>query len=772
MSENLPILWDDKEDSPELKAYLEQFSNKYYFTAAEINQLRDAVNEMAVIQQSTFMGTAEPTATPAGTGNRYWTAVSPGTYANFGGVVVAANSLAIISVTAAGVYSVSQAALTIPLPENKINFWAAEAYPIGTQRNHLGKDWYLPTNAALSTDIPGTSSKWVERLSGYLKKENVLYYESGNFNLIFQQGQWSTVGYSVVNSSTTRICTVPFLIKKSDTLSITLPAGMQYGIAYFNDDLTVAITPPSWNTSATFTLGSTYNYIAIQLSYIAGGTIVPSNASTFIANGKLPYYGLNIKQSLGVATDAVVSQKVVNDLDLYYKNLLKYFDNGNLTLSFSQGIWDTLGQTSPSSNATRISTAPFLIKKGSSLSLTLPAGMQYSLAYFNDNLTLSEKATAWNTATNYTLGSVYNYATIQLSYIAGGNILPSNATAFSATGQVVVYGKNIVQTLGAKDDAVISQKSVTEQLNLISSGNGGVISSSVPMIYSNDNPFNAEANLLFKKAVTQRNIDSSVSDLIIVAGQSNADGRVVKANAPSWLVSSGYTIANYMMWNPTTSTFASYNLDTNNGSYGDNASCFSFDIFFAKAYLDANPTKKLYCIRQTVGGVPITELGFTGGGNRYYRWQPKTNLIAVGDLSMCSKLLEKVNNAITYSFSNSIKLKPAAILFHQGEGDADRSANGGVTAYKQNLSNLSSWLRGLFSAPTLPFLNAYIVGTYNANYPAINTIFNEMVVQDSYMKTVDMSSNYTTIGDGLHYNSAALEYMGNQMYSNYLSYNP
>lgn len=178
MSANLPILWADKEDSPELKAYLEQFSNKYYFTAAEINQLRDAVNEMAVIQQSTFMGTAEPAATPAGTGNRYWTAVSPGTYANFGGVVVAANSLAIISVTAAGVWSVSQTALNLStylkiVDGNKINFWAAQDYPIGTQINHLGKDWYLPTNAALSTDIPGTSSKWVERLSGYLENSDI-----------------------------------------------------------------------------------------------------------------------------------------------------------------------------------------------------------------------------------------------------------------------------------------------------------------------------------------------------------------------------------------------------------------------------------------------------------------------------------------------------------------------------------------------------------------------------------------------------------------------
>ena len=113
MIANLPILWADKINSPELKAVLSQYGPEYCFSAEEINQLRNAVNEMAVIQQATFMGTAEPATTPTGIGNRYWTAVTPGPYTNFGGVVVGANSLAIISVTAAGVFSVSQTAFDI-----------------------------------------------------------------------------------------------------------------------------------------------------------------------------------------------------------------------------------------------------------------------------------------------------------------------------------------------------------------------------------------------------------------------------------------------------------------------------------------------------------------------------------------------------------------------------------------------------------------------------------------------------------------------------------
>jgi hypothetical protein len=43
---NLPINWQDKVNSPELLAYLQQFGEKSYLSAEEINQLRDAINEL------------------------------------------------------------------------------------------------------------------------------------------------------------------------------------------------------------------------------------------------------------------------------------------------------------------------------------------------------------------------------------------------------------------------------------------------------------------------------------------------------------------------------------------------------------------------------------------------------------------------------------------------------------------------------------------------------------------------------------------------------
>ena len=46
MSDNLPILWENKVNNPELLAFLQQYGSAEYLTAEEINQLRDAVNEL------------------------------------------------------------------------------------------------------------------------------------------------------------------------------------------------------------------------------------------------------------------------------------------------------------------------------------------------------------------------------------------------------------------------------------------------------------------------------------------------------------------------------------------------------------------------------------------------------------------------------------------------------------------------------------------------------------------------------------------------------
>nr|WP_315173614.1 hypothetical protein [uncultured Flavobacterium sp.] len=134
---------------------------------------------LLIISSTTgFSGTSvKPTDTPTGTGVASWIALQAGTYTNFGGVIVNANSIAIISRTALGAFSISQTALDLTeykkITDNvKIEAWTAKTFLSGDQVNHLGKDW-VSNATTLSTDIPGTSNKWVDRLGGYANKTDV-----------------------------------------------------------------------------------------------------------------------------------------------------------------------------------------------------------------------------------------------------------------------------------------------------------------------------------------------------------------------------------------------------------------------------------------------------------------------------------------------------------------------------------------------------------------------------------------------------------------------
>jgi hypothetical protein len=54
--EHLPIEWEDKINSPELLAFLQQYGQEHYLSAEEINQIRDALNELSTgISSSAFI---------------------------------------------------------------------------------------------------------------------------------------------------------------------------------------------------------------------------------------------------------------------------------------------------------------------------------------------------------------------------------------------------------------------------------------------------------------------------------------------------------------------------------------------------------------------------------------------------------------------------------------------------------------------------------------------------------------------------------------------
>lgn len=70
-----------------------------------------------------FLGTVTPTDTPTGSGRNYWEAIVPGTYSDFGGVVLPANNRGLIYRDETGAFSISYAALDLTEYSKKIDIF-------------------------------------------------------------------------------------------------------------------------------------------------------------------------------------------------------------------------------------------------------------------------------------------------------------------------------------------------------------------------------------------------------------------------------------------------------------------------------------------------------------------------------------------------------------------------------------------------------------------------------------------------------------------------
>lgn len=244
--------------------------------------------------------------------------------------------------------------------------------------------------------------------------------------------------------------------------------------------------------------------------------------------------------------------------------------------------------------------------------------------------------------------------------------------------------------------------------------------------------------------------------IIIIVGQSNAEGYAPKETAPGWMSADNYSIPNYLMWNKSRLGFDTYQLGVNVGSENNSDTRFGFDIFFAKKYLDIYGGK-LLAIKQTYPGIPISEKG----SKCKARWNPDATKIPNGERSMVEELLKKISEAQSYAQKNNAKLKPIAILYMQGESDAEEYIR--LNDFEENFKNLICCLRNMTGVNNIPIINAEIMYRNN-NYKKVNEIFRLSQKVDPYLKTIKMDQNQTSIGDNLHYDRAAFEYMGNKMF--------
>lgn len=262
-----------------------------------------------------------------------------------------------------------------------------------------------------------------------------------------------------------------------------------------------------------------------------------------------------------------------------------------------------------------------------------------------------------------------------------------------------------------------------------------------------------------KPEVTNTKMDKVVP-CILVIGQSNASGRAPIETAPIWLKNNNYLIEKYSVWNKNTMSFQTFQLGVNVGSENNADTYFGFDVFFAQKYIE-NYQETLFCIKQTLGGVPISEKGSARPG----RWNPNTEIIPKGERKMVDELSAKLVAATNYAKKQNSELRLIAILFHQGESDADDPYR--LNDYDVNFRNLIKYLHSLTNNDTIPIIGGELL--YNGvSYDKINEIFLSYSLTDPNFKLVNMKYHQTHVGDNLHYDSNAFSYMGGEMFDYYV----
>lgn len=147
-----------------INEFPESVDTKDWFVVGDVNGVAYKLSkdnleaELGINALMQFGGAIVPTSTPDPTGDFFWIATEEGTYTDFGGVVVPAASMAVIS-RIDGVFTSS--ITTIPQPENKIPEWEAGTYVQGDQRIHNGQIWSV--NVPSTTEEPGAGTDWVAK---------------------------------------------------------------------------------------------------------------------------------------------------------------------------------------------------------------------------------------------------------------------------------------------------------------------------------------------------------------------------------------------------------------------------------------------------------------------------------------------------------------------------------------------------------------------------------------------------------------------------------
>ncbi len=334
-------------------------------------------------------------------------------------------------------------------------------------------------------------------------------------------------------------------------------------------------------------------------------------------------------------------------------------------------------------------------------------------------------------------------------------------------GSVVVVGENDAET--AFDADAEYEDGVSVKLKAKANDNYEFVKWTVGSEDISENPhtFTVSEGLSITATFKEKDTpETPTVPMILVAGQSNADGRI----KPSIAALPG-------SYSKTKISYCNGINQTTEGTFGTfNATCDADDQrwgFDAALYACLeNALDEYYVVKQTKGSTAIS----TSYSSNYCwsadaTWLSENTSANAGGKSLAKALISNVK-ACVQTLQNEGKTADIKCLFwHQGESD-----RGYASAYKDNLTTLVAYIRTELATIDSKYANLpIIVGTISQNsnqYNAtIDGVFRNSGISDFYYIDMATASMYTGDSQKVHFDAESATYLGKKMFNKMIELN-
>ena len=257
--------------------------------------------------------------------------------------------------------------------------------------------------------------------------------------------------------------------------------------------------------------------------------------------------------------------------------------------------------------------------------------------------------------------------------------------------------------------------------------------------------------------------------VIITAGQSNTDGRVLNNLLPDYIQQNKYKHCKWCYGSAGQEITGKFETFWPRMVHPSRPGRWAYDAV-TYYYLEQALQEDFYVVKWSLGGTAIDTTA-TSTSRKYWsadkKWLSKNHSTATGGRSLLLSFTENIGASIDNSLSKlpqGYDIK--AFLWHQGESDRQKGKN-----YYKNLKEVVEYVRNYLVEKTgdkkykkLPFICG-TVSRANKQYSAdVEAAMYQLAKEDKNFYVIDMSKAELQ-KDQLHFTEKSAEYLGVEMYN-------